>query len=69
MPASAEGPDRPDTNAGLITDLRRQTTGLLTETLGERHLRELRAEGEAMDTDHAVAYILAAIEQARQLGE
>jgi predicted ATPase len=64
--APARGPNRPETNAGLITDLRRQTTGLLTETLGGRHVQELRAEGEAMDTDHAVAYILAAIEQARQ---
>jgi predicted ATPase len=65
LPPPARDHNRLDANAGLITDLRRQTTGLLTETLGERHLRVLRAEGEAMDTDHAAAYVLAAIEQAR----
>jgi predicted ATPase len=65
----ARSPNRPDTTAGLITVLRRQTTGLLTDTLGDRHLQELRAEGEAMDGDRAVAYVLAAIEQARQRGD
>jgi hypothetical protein len=64
--APARRRDQPDANAGLISDLRRQTTGLLAETIGEGHLRKLRAEGEAMDIDHGVAYILAAIQQARQ---
>ncbi len=50
--------------ASLVTDLRRQTTAALREALGETRLRQLRAEGEAMDDDHAVAYALDAISQA-----
>jgi hypothetical protein len=48
---------------GLITDLRRVTTRELTETLGEDRLRELRAEGEAMDSDRAVAHALNLIDR------
>jgi hypothetical protein len=55
----------PRGNAGLIADLRRETTGLLIAALGEERLRALRAEGEAMDTDQAVAFTLTVIESAR----
>jgi predicted ATPase/class 3 adenylate cyclase len=47
--------------ASFVTDLRRETTGLLRERLGEERLRVLRAEGRAMNTDEAVAYTLEAI--------
>jgi predicted ATPase len=50
----------------LITDLRRQTSALLHEGLDEGQLRQLRAEGEAMDSDQAAAYALEAIRRARQ---
>jgi hypothetical protein len=48
----------------LLTKLRRQTTAALRNALGETRLRQLRAEGEAMDYDHAVAYALEAISRA-----
>jgi hypothetical protein len=47
--------------ASLVTELRRQTTAILRDTLGETRLHRLRAEGEVMDDDHAVAYALDAI--------
>lgn len=50
--------------ASLVTELRRQTTAALRDALGEIRLHQLRAEGEAMDDDHAVAYALEAISQA-----
>ena len=48
---------------GLIGELRRQTTRRLADRLGDSRLRDKRAEGEAMDTDHAVAQALALIDQ------
>jgi predicted ATPase len=62
--ASAPTTAQSGASAGLITDLRRQTTGLLIDVLGDGRVRELRAQGEAMDTDHAVAYALAAVARA-----
>jgi hypothetical protein len=50
--------------ASLVTELRRQTTAALRNTLGEMRLHQLRAEGEAMDDAHAVAYALEAISRA-----
>ena len=47
--------------ASFVTDLRRETTGLLRDRLGEQRLRELRAEGGVMNTDEAVAYVLDAV--------
>jgi hypothetical protein len=47
--------------ASFVTELRRQTTATLGDILGEERLRHLRAEGEAMDDDHVVAYALNAI--------
>jgi hypothetical protein len=52
--------------SSLITDLRRQTSRLLHDALDEGRLRQLRAEGEAMDSDQAAACALQAIRRARQ---
>ena len=49
--------------SSFLTELRRQTTAILRENLGEERLRELRANGEAMD-DHVAAYTLDAIGRA-----
>ena len=48
---------------GVLTELRRETTGHLADILGQERLRELREKGEAMDADRAVAYALANIDQ------
>src|SRR5512133_3886204 len=60
---------RPAGAVGLIAELRRETTGLLRDTLGERRLHELRAQGEAMNTDEAVACALDAITHTQQLAQ
>ena len=39
---------------------------MLQVSLGEVRVRELRAEGAAMDFDHAVAYALDAIDAPRR---
>jgi hypothetical protein len=52
--------------SSLITDLRRQTSQLLHNALDEARLRQLRPEGEAMDSDQAAAYALEAIRRALQ---
>jgi hypothetical protein len=51
-------------SASFFSELRRQTTAALRNALGETRLHQLRAEGEAMDDDHAVAYALEAINRA-----
>jgi len=51
-------------SASFLAELRRQTTAALRNGLGETRFHQLRAEGEAMDEDHAVAYALEAISQA-----
>jgi hypothetical protein len=51
--------------AGLIVRLRRDTTRLLVEGLGDERLHELRSQGEAMDNTEAIAYALDAIARAR----
>ena len=52
----------PTDTVGLITQLRRVTTAMLVETLGDARLRELRNEGQTMDTDTAVAYTLSRLD-------
>ena len=47
-----------DSRAGLISDVRRETTGRIRDTLGDDRLRELRDQGAALDRDDAVAYTL-----------
>jgi hypothetical protein len=41
--------------------VRRDTTGILVESIGEPRLRELRAQGAAMDRDPTYAFARAAI--------
>jgi hypothetical protein len=52
----------------LITGLRRQTGPLLHDALDEGRLSQLRAEGQAMDSDEAGAHALEAIRRARRIG-
>ena len=61
----SEPVSQPSGGADFVTDLRRHTTGTLRDTLGAERLRELRAEGAAMDFDHAVAYAIDTIDTAQ----
>jgi hypothetical protein len=63
--ASAGSPSSPAADTGVITTMRRNTTGLLLDRLGDTRLHELRAQGEVMDDDHAVAYALDVIAMAQ----
>ena len=49
----------------MITELRRQTSTVLREVLGEERLHQLRSEGERMDSDKAATYALDAVAQAQ----
>jgi hypothetical protein len=55
----------PSGAASLIVDIRREATARIVDRLGDARLRELRAEGETMDTDQAVTFALALIERSR----
>jgi hypothetical protein len=55
----------PSGGGGIIADLRRQTTAILRDALGDARLRELRSQGEAMDDDQIVAIALDAIARAQ----
>jgi predicted ATPase/class 3 adenylate cyclase len=57
------GSPAPNTSS-FVTDLRRQTTAVLRDALGEPRLRQLRAQGESMEDDHIVAYALDALGRA-----
>jgi hypothetical protein len=59
-------PGGPVAGFSMIRDLRRQTSALLHEALDEERLRQLRTEGEIMDSDQAATHALDAIRQARQ---
>jgi hypothetical protein len=50
--------------APFVTAQRRETIELLRQSLGEARLAELRAEGEALDEEQAVAHALHAIAEA-----
>jgi hypothetical protein len=54
----------PRTTGGLFVEVRRETTGLLAAVLGAERLSQLRAEGEAMEDDRAIAYTLDQIAKA-----
>jgi len=54
----------PRATGGYLREVRRDTTRLLAAALGEQRLGELRAEGNAMDDDRAVAYTLDQIAKA-----
>jgi hypothetical protein len=67
-PSRLVEPNSGSTAVDFVTTLRRATTGQLRDQLGDEHLHELRAQGEAMDDDHAVSLALTAIDRAlRQL--
>jgi hypothetical protein len=58
------------TGAGRVRgELHQQTTTILLGTLGETRLRELRAEGAALDDDHVAGFALDAIAKARAVAE
>jgi predicted ATPase/class 3 adenylate cyclase len=52
------------TTGGYFVEVRRETTRLLAATLGDERLGQLRAEGDTMDDDRAVAYTLEQIAKA-----
>jgi hypothetical protein len=59
-------PGEPSAGFSMITIRRRQTSALLHDALDQEHLDQLRAEGEAMDSEQAAAYALDTIRRARQ---
>jgi hypothetical protein len=65
-PSPQSNPTPPDLTpgsaGGYFGEVRHETTRLLASVLGEQRSRKLRAEGEAMDEDQAVAYTLAQID-------
>ena len=56
------GSDQNDV-AAFVSDVRRSTTSALTSTLGENRMRELRAEGAAMDEVQACTFARGRIEE------
>ena len=67
-PSRLVEPHTASTAVDFVTTLRRTTTGQLSDQLGDARLHELRAQGGAMDDDHAVSLALTAINHAlRQL--
>jgi predicted ATPase/class 3 adenylate cyclase len=63
-PPTVDSAAPPPGKASFVTTLRRETTGLLRDRLGQERVDELRAKGRRMDTDDAVAYALDAITRA-----
>jgi hypothetical protein len=61
--APPAGDTPPGGDAGLIRALRREATGRIADSIGDARARELRADGEAMDTDGAVRFALALAER------
>jgi predicted ATPase/class 3 adenylate cyclase len=51
-----ETPPRSDGFSEMMTQIRRETTAILIESIGQQRMRELRAKGAAMDRDRACAY-------------
>jgi predicted ATPase/class 3 adenylate cyclase len=63
--AQAVGPGAPPAgNTGFVAQLQAATAALLADTLGQVRFAELRADGEAMDDNQAVAFALDAIARA-----
>jgi hypothetical protein len=63
QPRSEPSDSQPAGRRGLVSELRLQTTARLHHSLSEARLRELRAEGEALDDDRVAALALEAIAQ------
>jgi hypothetical protein len=59
-----EGGSTSGSRGGFISELRRDTTRRLADHPGDARLRELRADGDAMAADHAVAHALALTDRA-----
>jgi predicted ATPase len=59
-------PGKHSARLSMIGELRHQTSTQLQGAVDQERLRQLRAEGEAMDSDEAAAYALEAIRRARQ---
>jgi hypothetical protein len=58
--------DQPaSTPSGPVVELRRQTTAILRDSLGDTRLRELRTQGEALEEAAIVALTLDAIARAQ----
>ena len=53
----------PNDVAAFVLDVRRATTQLLTAALGQPRLRELRAQGAAMDVEEACTYARTRIDE------
>jgi hypothetical protein len=63
--ATPTGPvPRSRATGGIFVEVRRETTRLLAAALGQERLRQLRAEGQAMEDERAVAYTLDQIAKA-----
>ena len=67
-PGKDERADAPAAGVDIITQIRRVTTGVLIETLGDSRVRVLRAQAKTMDDDHAVTYALDTIDAAQRHG-
>ena len=65
--ANGEVARRPSGNHDFVTQLRRTTTAMLRDSLGDARYRELRHQGEGLDRDQAVACALDAINKATGL--
>jgi hypothetical protein len=59
-------PGKQSAGFSMIGNLRHQTSAILQDALDQGRLRQLRTEGEGMDSDQAAAYALDAIRRARQ---
>jgi predicted ATPase len=62
--AASDAIPRTSTAQDFVTGLRRETSAILRQTLAEARLRDLRSEGEQMQRDDAIAYVLDAIANA-----
>jgi predicted ATPase len=62
--SSGEPPRQATGTPGHISELRRETTHRLVDTLGDQRLRDLRTKGEALDQDQTVRLALALISRA-----
>jgi predicted ATPase/class 3 adenylate cyclase len=58
--------DERATGRDFVTELRRETTGIIRHPLGDTRLHELRTEGQHLGRDEAVAYALDAVSRATQ---
>jgi hypothetical protein len=65
---SATGAAGPPPGGGLIADLRREATTIIDRRIGADRRRVLRDEGERLDDEQAVAYVLEVVARASAAG-